>query len=425
MATTLDRKLLSLAPGSVPLELFDVDLRPIGGSEVLRLTPNRGLSVPERVLRIKDTSTGARQSHPFLVLPSPQVGEDYALSLFYRVLTPGVFPSVTVSRSETSSVASGFGRWRLNPSTLAFSSAGGTYITQQPGVQAVAGSYIFARLRFTITANGGGAPLFFHFMPAAGLLSGWAAENNAAVGEADLAEVSLHRMEGGTPVHYPGSLDPEAFTPVNVTVEAPPPDPDNLMAWVPVWGGNAYTPIPFEASGFERSGSGPFPRPKVRMSNLFNEGSALAQEYMDLMGAVVTRRRVYPENLDNGAFPDPLAQMAPDVFIVDRKSMQNGTVIEWELASALDQQGVMLPGRQILRDVCPWSYRVWDGTKFVYAAENGCPYTGTDYFNDKGQSVASPELDKCSHQLNSGCRRRYGTKADLPFGGFPMVGRLG
>lgn len=423
MATTLDRKLLSLAPGSVPLELFDVDLRPIGGSEILRVTPNRGLSVPDRVLRIRDTSTGSRQSHP-VVTVQPVPGQRFSFEFFYRMSEGATYPAVLISNSVSNGQAAGYARFRLNPSTLATFAAVGSYVTGASVAQAVAGAFIYVRIT-GVWASGATVPLFFHVAPAIGLLSAWGSESNAGLGAIDVANATLTVMEGGSPLRQPTALEVGAFEAVNVTVEAPPPDPDNLMAWVPVWGGNAYTPIPFEASGFERSGSGPFPRPKVRMSNLFNEGSALAQEYMDLMGAVVTRRRVYPENLDNGAFPDPLAQMAPDVFIVDRKSMQNGTVIEWELASALDQQGVMLPGRQILRDVCPWSYRVWDGTKFVYAAENGCPYTGTDYFNDKGQSVASPELDKCSHQLNSGCRRRYGTKADLPFGGFPMVGRLG
>jgi lambda family phage minor tail protein L len=160
------------------------------------------------------------------------------------------------------------------------------------------------------------------------------------------------------------------------------------------------------------------------MSNLFSEGSALAQQYGDLRGAIVTRRQLFADNLDNGPDPDPAAVYPPDIFKIDRKGLQNAKVIEFELASVLDQPGVSLPGRQVLRDVCPFTYRVWNGTGFDYAGEDGCPYNAVAMFDADGNAVINGALDVCSHQLKTGCRARYGRDEETPFGGFPMVGRL-
>ena len=79
---------------------------------------------------------------------------------------------------------------------------------------------------------------------------------------------------------------------------------------------------------------------------------------------------------------------------------------------AFDLEGVSLPRRQIVQNVCPWQYR---------GAE--CGYTGTAYFNANDETVSSRAQDACGKRLVS-CQKRFGVNAELPFGGFPAAGLI-
>jgi phage-related protein len=69
--------------------------------------------------------------------------------------------------------------------------------------------------------------------------------------------------------------------------------------------------------------------------------------------------------LDGQAAADPHAKFPDEIWYVDRKSNENRSVVEFELASKFDLVGVVLPRRQIIANVCQWRYR---------SAE--CGYTG-------------------------------------------------
>lgn len=192
---------------------------------------------------------------------------------------------------------------------------------------------------------------------------------------------------------------------------------------VPVlWRGNEYTPIPVEADGFEVSAGGNLPRPKMRVSNVMGAATQLANQYQNLQGAEVTRWRTFYRFLDTGLTPDPNAYMPLDVYSVDRKVSHNRLQIEWELASILDQQGSMLPGRQVIRSGCQFLYRRYDGSAFDYS-DVTCPYVGAQYFRADNTSTADPSQDRCSQTLK-GCLARFGDGGPVPFGGFPSVGRI-
>lgn len=419
--TSLNDKILSLTPGE-RVDLYEVDLTALSGP-ILRLTPNREVVIPPQVLRFtdNDTNTATRfmMTQPFII-PS---GRKMVFECYYRATDPAVYPNF------------GFGSenfvnrlvFRYRPSNMTtVAGASGTSPFTAPHTLRIsaAGEYTYMRGMTTSISDD---PKYLHVIPAFGNTDAWT-QINAVVGSADIALIKIGYIEGGTYIPCMIYMDPSFWKRTSGTnagsVVAAVDNVQSQILKVPVWGGNTYTPIPIEVSGFERSGTGAFPRPKMRMSNLFNEGSAIAQEYGDLRGATVRRRRVYAEHLDNGPSPDPLASYPADVFKVDRKSLQNNTVIEWELASVLDQQGVGLPSRQVLRDVCPFTYRVWNGTAWEYGGEDGCPYSGAAMFDVNGQPVSSPSEDKCSHKLKTGCRARFGTTGELPFGGFPMVGLL-
>jgi lambda family phage minor tail protein L len=153
------------------------------------------------------------------------------------------------------------------------------------------------------------------------------------------------------------------------------------------------------------------------VANVTGTITALVLTYQDLIGAKITRKRTLAKYLDAQNFPgalnataDPSAEFADDMYYVDRKSRETRDVVEFELAASFDLEGVSLPRRQIVQNVCPWRYR---------ASE--CSYTGSSYFDANDQSVSSSAQDICGKRLSS-CQARFGQSAELPFGGFPAAG---
>lgn len=186
-----------------------------------------------------------------------------------------------------------------------------------------------------------------------------------------------------------------------------------------VWQGNSYVAFPIEASGFEWNGRGQLPRPTIRVSNVLGTMSALVMSNDDLIGCKVTRIRTLAKFLDAVNFPggvnptaDPTAEFARDVYFVDRKGNENRDSVEFELAAVLDLAGVQLPRRQVIQNYCSWRYR---GSE--------CGYTGTNYYDASDAPVASAAQDVCGKRLTS-CRVRFGSNAELPYGGFPSAGLL-
>ncbi len=193
----------------------------------------------------------------------------------------------------------------------------------------------------------------------------------------------------------------------------------NALQQPVVWQANAYEAFPIEVEGFEFNGNGQVPRPRLRVANVTGAITALVLTYQDLVGAKITRKRTLAKYLDavnfsGGSNPtaDPLAEFADDIYYVDRKSRETRDVVEFELAASFDLEGVILPRRQIVQNVCPWRYR---------GAE--CGYTGSNYFNANDQSIVSSIQDICGKQLTS-CQMRFGQNAELPFGGFPAAGLI-
>jgi len=185
-----------------------------------------------------------------------------------------------------------------------------------------------------------------------------------------------------------------------------------------VWQGQTYSPLPVEVEGFDVTTQGTLPRPKLRVANIDGLFSAGVREMRDLVTAKVIRKRTFARFLDAVNFPggvnpnaNPNHHFEDDMFQIERKVLENSYIIEWELASAFDLEGVMLPFRQIIQNSCPWVYR---------SAE--CGYTKAVYFNNEDQRVWTIAEDVCGKRLRS-CERRFGTNNALPYGGFPGARR--
>ena len=191
----------------------------------------------------------------------------------------------------------------------------------------------------------------------------------------------------------------------------------NALGGDVVWQGNTYTRLPIEADGFETRANGALARPTLRLSNIDGAVAAEAREFGDFLGAKLTRHRTFAPFLDAANFADgnpeadPTQALLDEVWYVDRKSTENPTVIEFELASALDMIGVQLPRRQIIQNTCTWGYR-----------DGNCNYLGGPVADAQNQPTSDPAKDRCSKTL-TGCKLRHGD-GRIPFGGFPGVGLI-
>lgn len=173
-----------------------------------------------------------------------------------------------------------------------------------------------------------------------------------------------------------------------------------------VWAGNSYMRFPVEADGFDYSGNGQLPRPKVRISNIMGTITALLLSLPSgLEGAKFTRVRTLARYIDGTNFPggtnpygtpDPTAEFPREVYYVDRKTAENREVVEFELAASFDLVGVRAPKRQCIANICQWAYKSTE-----------CGYVG-----------ALPTCDKTL----AACKAHFGATAELPFGSYPGIG---
>jgi lambda family phage minor tail protein L len=183
------------------------------------------------------------------------------------------------------------------------------------------------------------------------------------------------------------------------------------------FGGVNYSPLPVESEGWEQTGEGKLPRPTIRVSNITGVLQSEVNNSNDLVGWTLTRRRTFYQYLDGGSSPDPTAQFPVDTYIVDRKTKQNSSIIEWELVAALDIENIQIPRKQALSS-CTHRYRNYVGAAFVYT-DVTCPYTGASYFTDAGAATTAAN-DNCGRRLRD-CKLRFGTTAILPYEGFPNI----
>jgi len=132
------------------------------------------------------------------------------------------------------------------------------------------------------------------------------------------------------------------------------------------WQGVQYFKMPIEATGFEYKGEGSLPRPRLKVSNIFGNITAILLTLPNgLEGAKVTRVRTLARYIDDANFPggvspytpDPTAEFPSEIFYIDRKVLETRDVVEFELAAAFDLANVRIPKRQCIANICQWKYR--------------------------------------------------------------------
>ena len=163
-----------------------------------------------------------------------------------------------------------------------------------------------------------------------------------------------------------------------------------------IYQGKTYMAMPVEADGFEyKVGQSGFPRPTLRVGNLFSVVSALLENVNettygnDLTGAKVIRRRTLTRFLDDVNFDNDTNPYVPtngtltheelpqEIYFVNRKVIETRDVVEFELAASLDLENIRGPKRQCLQNICQWQYKGGaDGTL------EGCPWRPDGVIND-------------------------------------------
>ena len=135
-----------------------------------------------------------------------------------------------------------------------------------------------------------------------------------------------------------------------------------------IWQGNTYDKFPIQAEGFEYSGRGSLPRPTITVSNILGTITALmatvnaTTPFNDLQGAKFVRIRTLSQFLDAANFPsnqnpfgtpDSTAELPQEIYFINRKIVENRDIVQFELVSALDLEGVRAPKRQVTRKDFP------------------------------------------------------------------------
>lgn len=110
---------------------------------------------------------------------------------------------------------------------------------------------------------------------------------------------------------------------------------------------------------------------------------------------------------------DPNEEFPPELWYIEQKSGDVFPQIEFTLASALDLNGMQLPARSIVANVCMWL--TIGGYRGAY-----CGYTGAACFDANDNPVDDPSQDRCGGRLNS-CKVRFGANNPLSIGSFPAA----
>lgn len=202
-----------------------------------------------------------------------------------------------------------------------------------------------------------------------------------------------------------------------------------------VWQGKEYLPWAIEGRDFERTGDGQQPQPALMVGNIGRDQngqaitgvvSALCLALNDLKGATLIRRRTFAKYLDAVNFPDgnpsasPTEHLPDEKWIISQKSAETPEAVEFTLASPLQFDGIQLPSRQVIANICGWLTKA--GPEGGYRGA-WCGYTGSAMFDRNGAPVSDPSLDKCGGLL-SDCKKRFGEWQPLPFGGFSSADRI-
>tara|TARA_Y100001937_G_C7134076_1_gene339033 strand:+ start:397 stop:1038 length:642 start_codon:yes stop_codon:yes gene_type:complete len=147
---------------------------------------------------------------------------------------------------------------------------------------------------------------------------------------------------------------------------------------------NTYQRVAVKVDGFERKSTGVLPRPTITFSNLggIEQNSATGllitmsdflqivnevTPHNDLIDAKITRKMPLASALDDRNFSSgsnpfntsvdttngTVDRLRDEIFVIDRKSIENRQIVQFELTAAHDLENRLVPQRVVTRDLFP------------------------------------------------------------------------
>ena len=145
-----------------------------------------------------------------------------------------------------------------------------------------------------------------------------------------------------------------------------------------VFQSQTYQRVAVETQGFEKKSTGVLTRPTITFSNLggivqnpatgtvitMSDFLAIVNQvtpHNDLIDAKLTRKMPLASALDNANFSSgtnpfgtPSAdRLRDEIFVIDRKAIENRQVVQFELTAAHDLENRLVPQRTVTRELFP------------------------------------------------------------------------
>jgi lambda family phage minor tail protein L len=180
-----------------------------------------------------------------------------------------------------------------------------------------------------------------------------------------------------------------------------------------VYQGNTYYPWNIKITGVEKRGDGAQARPSVEIANIDDYVTLLCQQYQDMVGATVTRRRTLATYI-----AADIAGYQDNYWFIEQRTAESRETVKFDLSSPLDFLDKKLPGMIAIANTCPHQYK-----SILHGS--GCGWPGTDptkWFAADGSPVTGSNLDVCGKRLTD-CKLRFGASNPLDYGGNPGLGR--
>lgn len=178
-----------------------------------------------------------------------------------------------------------------------------------------------------------------------------------------------------------------------------------------------YFALPIMIEGIELSGAGAIARPSLRVANIptltkaisNNEDGTSDEETLysilvdegllkneDLLNTRIVYRRTLLSNTYRSGNSSPSTspiEFPSHTYIIDRVASEDSIMVEFELASPIDVEGVKVPGRVVIGRYCVWRYQ--GGT---LNNEGGCnwPLNGNGRFFDEKDELITRSISSIS-----------------------------
>lgn len=183
-----------------------------------------------------------------------------------------------------------------------------------------------------------------------------------------------------------------------------------------------YFAVPISIDGVEINGAGASPRPSLKIANIptlirsisNNEDGTDDEETLysilvdeglskneDLLNTRIEYRRTLLSNTYSSTDSNPSSspvEFPSHIYVIDRVASEDNILVDFELASPIDVEGVKVPGRIVIGRYCVWRYQ--GGT---LNNEGGCnwPLSGNGRFFDEKDQLITRSISSINTWSNS------------------------